>query len=136
MDANTLNLYTVAAGLSISLCLVMAIFAHFQASTPLIGRFALGLMVLTVGFFLAGIGPILPTWMRVVVGNLVLISAGPILHTGVIAYCKGAKPRPDMLGWAIVAATAPAFWYLGLVHPNGSYRSVVFSLAVALVLVR
>ena len=136
MDANTLNLYTVAAGLSISLCLVMAIFAHFQASTPLIGRFALGLMVLTVGFFLAGIGPILPTWMRVVVGNLVLISAGPILHTGVIAYCKGAKPRADMLGWAIVAATAPAFWYLGLVHPNGSYRSVVFSLAVALVHVR
>ena len=136
MDSDTLNLYTVAAGLSICLSLIMAIFAHFQASTPLIGRFALGLLVLTVGFFLAGIGPILPTWMRVVVANLVLISAGPILHTGVIAYCKGAKPSPDTSGWVIVAASAPAFWYWGLVDPNGLYRSVVFSLAVALVHVR
>ncbi len=136
VDSNTLNLYTVAAGLSICLSLVMAIFSYFQASTPLIGRFALGLLLMTIGFFLAGIGPLLPAWMRVVVANLVLISAGPILHTGVIAYCKGAKPRTDAWGWIIVAASAPAFWYWGLIDPNGPYRSVVFSLAVVLLYVR
>ena len=136
MDTNTLNLYSVAAGLSVGLCLIMAIFSHFQASTPLIGRFALGLLILTVGFFLAGVGPLLPVWMRVVVANLVLISAGPVLHSGVIAYCKGAKPRPDTWGWIVVAASAPAFWYWGLIDPDGPYRSVAFSLAVALVHVR
>ena len=108
MDTNTLNLYSVAAGLSVGLCLIMAIFSHFQASTPLIGRFALGLLILTVGFFLAGVGPLLPVWMRVVVANLVLISAGPVLHSGVIAYCKGAKPRPDTTSATKSAVTGPS----------------------------
>ena len=126
VDSNTLNLYTVAAGLSICLSLVMAIFSYFQASTPLIGRFALGLLLMTIGFFLAGIGPLLPAWMRVVVANLVLISAGPILHTGVIAYCKGAKPRTDAWGWIIVAASALTypFWRISTCYrPMGSPSS-------------
>lgn len=136
MDANTLNLYSVAAGLSICLSLVMAIFARFENCSPLIGRFALGLLVLTAGFFLAGIGLMLPVWGRVVVSNLVLLAAAPILYSGIAAYCAGSPARTDRWGWAVVAASAPAFVYWGLMEPNGMYRSVVFSLAVALIHVR
>lgn len=132
MDPNTLTLYTVAAGLSFSLSLVMVVFAYFQPDTRLIRSWAVAILVLSAGFFVSGIGPALPRWMTVIGTNMALLSAGPILYSGFAAYYEQREPLPDRWGWAMVLLTAPAFWYWGLIEPNGNYRSVVFSLAIAL----
>jgi len=132
LDPNTLTLYTVAAGLSFSLSLVMVVFAYFQPDTRLIRSWAVAILVLAGGFFVSGIGPALPRWMTVIGTNMALLSAGPILYSGFAAYYEQREPLADRRGWAMVLLTAPAFWYWGLIEPNGNYRSVVFSLAIAL----
>ena len=133
MDWNTLTLYTVAAGLSACLCGVMLVFAHFQAGTHAIRTWAIGILVLSAGFFVSGIGPALPRWMTVIGTNLALIAGIVILNAGVSAYCSQREGITAWWGWAVLSAAAPAFWYWGIVEPNGHYRSVVFSLAVAAV---
>ncbi len=132
MDPNTLTLYTVAAGLSFSLSLVLLVFAYFQPDTRLIRSWAVAILVLSAGFFVSGMGPALPRWMTVIGTNMALLSAGPILYSGFAAYYAQREPLPDRWGWAMVLLTAPAFWYWGLIEPNGNYRSVVFSLTLAL----
>lgn len=114
----------------------MLVFAYFQPGTLVTRSSAIAILVLTAGYFVAGIGPVLPRWMTVIASNMALISAGPILYSGFSAFVEERKPVPDRLGWGVAILCVPAFWYWGLIEPNGVYRSVVFSLAVAFVSVR
>lgn len=136
MEFSTLTLYIVAAGLSISLSLVLMAFARFQPGTRVTGSCAVAILVLSAGLLASGIGPALPRWMTVIVANMVLIAAGVILHSGFAAFCKQRDVSFDRSGWGLVALTALPFWYWGLIEPNGNYRSAVFSLAVAAINVR
>jgi PAS domain S-box-containing protein len=129
----TLTFYGIAAGLSLSLCLVLRVFAHFQPETLAVRSWSRTVCVLSLGFFGSGIGPALPVWATVVGTNLVLLSAGPIVHAGLCAYCSERRAVADRWGWGMVALTLPAFWYWGLYDPNGHYRSMVFSLAIVAV---
>jgi len=126
-----LTFYSVAAGLSLCLCLVLLIFARFQPGTLLIRSWALAVTLLSIGFFAAGFAQLLPTWTMVVCANLLLLSAGPVLYSGFSSYCTGRKATLDRAGWMVVALTLPAFWYWGLIEPDGRCRSMVFSLATA-----
>lgn len=110
----------------------MVVFAYFQPDTRLIRSWAVAILVLSAGFFISGIGPALPRWMTVIGTNMLLLSAGPILYSGFAAHYEQREPVPDRQGWAMVLLTAPAFWYWGLIEPNGNFRSMVFSLALAL----
>ncbi|MEI7671984.1 MAG: histidine kinase dimerization/phospho-acceptor domain-containing protein, partial [Deltaproteobacteria bacterium] len=123
--------YSIAAGLSLCLCLVLLIFARFQPGTLVIRSWAIAMQSLSIGFFASGIGPVLPVWATVIGMNIALLSAGPIFYSGISAYCREDRTTPDWWGWAVVALTFPAFWHWGLVEPNGNYRSMVFSLAAA-----
>jgi signal transduction histidine kinase/DNA-binding response OmpR family regulator len=60
-----------------------------------------------------------------------LLTAGSILYSGFSAYCNDRQPTADWWGWAMITLAIPAFWYWGLVDPNGIYRSILFSLAAA-----
>jgi len=127
----TLVFYSIAAGLSLCLSLVLLIFARFQPGTLVIRSWAVGMQVLSAGFFAFGIGPALPRWAIVIGANIALLSAAQIFYSGFSAYCREGRTTPEWWGWALVALTFPAFWYWGLVEPNGHYRGMVFSLAMA-----
>lgn len=133
MDLNTLTFYSMAAGLSVTLSAVLWIFAHFQPGTLVIRRWATGILVLSAAFFVSGIGPSLPRWTTVIGTNMALLSAGPILYSGFVAYGEERQATLDRWGWLMVMLTAPAFWYWGLIEPIGTYRSMVFSLVAAVV---
>ncbi|MBV5298061.1 MAG: hypothetical protein JZU64_07970 [Rhodoferax sp.] len=133
LDLNTLTLYLLAGGLSISLSLVLWAFAYFQPGTRLLKGCAMAILMLSAGFTVSGFGPDLPRWMTVIGTNMLLISASVVLHTAFAAYCQDQPARPDPWGWGVVALTALPFWYWGLVEPDGHYRSAVFSLAAAVI---
>ena len=42
----------------------------------------------------------------------------------------------DFWGWGVIALAMPAFWYWGLIEPNGLYRSMLFSLAAVVINIR
>lgn len=123
----------MAGGLSLSLGLVLWAFAYFQPGTLLIRYWAIAILVLAVAFLLAGIGPLLPRWGTVMGTNMMLLAAGVIFHTGVLAWVTGCPPGIDRFGWSVVAVSALPFGYWGLVEPDGHYRSMVFSFALVAV---
>jgi signal transduction histidine kinase len=127
---DTLTLYLVAAGLSLSLGLVLVGFQALRPQAVAARQSALAILMLAVGFFGAGFGPSLPRWATVIGTNMILIAAGVVLHGAFVALAKQRTRNLDTFGWGVVALTALPFWYWGLVEPNGHYRSVVFSLAV------
>ena len=127
----TLTFYSVASGLSLSLCLVLLLFARFLPGTLVIRSWALAVLVISIGFFVFGIGPMLPGWATVIGANVALLSSGSIIYSGFSAFFENRTATVDRRGWAMVALTVPAFWYWGLIEPNGNYRSMVFSLAAA-----
>lgn len=133
MDPNTLTLYTVAAGLSLCISLVMRVFAHFLHDTRLVRHWGTAVGVLSAALFFAGIGPTLPRWATVIGTNLALLAAGPIIQAGIAAYCTQREAVIDRFGWSVVALAAPAFAYWGLVEPNGQARAIVFSVAAAVI---
>ncbi|MFZ4859637.1 MAG: hypothetical protein ACOYL3_24965, partial [Desulfuromonadaceae bacterium] len=109
------------------LCLVLLLFARFQPGTLVIRSWALAVLVLSIGFFVSGIGPMLPTWATIIGTNVILLTSGSIIYSGFSAFFKERQVTLDHWGWAMVALTVPAFWYWGLIEPNGNYRSMVFS---------
>lgn len=136
MDPHTLTFYTIAAGLSFCLSLVLVTFAHIQRGTLLVSSAALSMMVLALAFFAAGFGPLLPRGMIVVGTNGLLLSAAVILHTGFVAYAEERPPRWDAPGWAVILLTLPLFAYWGLAAPDGSARSTLFSFTAAVLVGR
>ena len=120
----------MAGGLSLSLGLVLWAFAAIQPGTLLIRYWAVAILVLAVAFVLSGIGPLLPRWGTVMGTNMLLLSAGVIFHTGVLAWVGGRPPGLDRFGWAVVVGSALPFGYWGLVEPDGHLRSMVFSFAI------
>jgi|GEM_PF-1468036 len=127
----TLTFYSIAAGMSLSLCMVLAVFARFQPDTKLVGYWIRASLLLSCGFFVSGFASDLPLWSIVVLTNVLLLAAGPILYSGFSAYCKDSDNHRETFGWGIVVFTIPAFWYWGLVDANGQFRSMVFSFAAA-----
>lgn len=111
------------------LSLILIVFAHFQTNTHLIRSWAMANSVLAIGLFISGIGHLLPRWTTVIGTNLVLLSASPIIYAGFKAWIAQTPVKLSNWEWGIVLLTAPAFWYWGLIKPNGIYRSVVFSFA-------
>lgn len=88
------------------------------------------MLVLSTGFLISGIGNFLPRWATVIGTNVMLLSSGAMLYSGFFAYCNETAPKTDRFGWLLVVLTVPAFWYWGLIDPNGCYRSMAFSFAV------
>lgn len=131
MDPSTLTFYTIAAGLSFTLCLILLAFAQIQRNTLVIRSSALAILMLAVAFFGAGYGYFLPRWTTVIGTNMMLLSAGAIFYTGFSAYAQQRGANVDKLGWAVVALTAIPFGYWGLIEPDGIYRSIVFSFVAA-----
>lgn len=121
----------MAAVLSLCLCLVSLVFAWFQPGTLIIRSWSLAILVLSIGFFISGIGQALPNWSTMIGTNSLLLMAGPILYSGFSSFFQERKSPPDWLGWIIVVISIPAFWYWGLIEPNGHARSMVFSLSMA-----
>jgi PAS domain S-box-containing protein len=121
----------VAAVLSLCLCLVSLVFARFQPGTLMIRSWFLAILLLSVGFFISGIGRMLPNWATMIGSNSLLLMAGSILYSGFSSYFHERKMPPDWPGWIIVLLSIPAFWYWGLIEPNGHARSMVFSVAMA-----
>ena len=133
MDPNTIPFYLAASGLSLVLCLLMLGFASFQPGTLAARHSARALFVLTSAFLIAGLGNHLARWIVVVVGNVLIVSAGLWLHTGLSAMLQKRNQASDRLGWLVLALGTIAFWYWGLIEPNGHYRSVTFSLSILII---
>ncbi|MFZ4859715.1 MAG: ATP-binding protein [Desulfuromonadaceae bacterium] len=129
----TLTFYSIAAALNVCLCMVLLIFARFQPGTLMIRSWAISFLMLAVGFFISGIGPLLPSWATVIGTNFMLVASGTIIHSGFAAYCRERRTVPDWWGLLFSLMCMPALWYWGLVAPNGVYRSMVVSLAVAII---
>lgn len=131
MDLNTLTLYSVAAAFSISLSALLMGFAYFQRGTLVAKGFALAILALAVGLLGFGISPVLPRWMIVIGTNMILLFAGVVIYSGFARYCEQGPVTTDRTGWVILLLAAPAFWYWGLIEPDGINRAVVFSVAMA-----
>jgi PAS domain-containing protein len=69
-----LTFYSVAAGLSICLCLVLSIFAYFQPGTLIIRSWTLTVFVLSIGFTISGTSPTKPTEWLTVFGYIIFMS--------------------------------------------------------------
>jgi signal transduction histidine kinase len=133
MNTTTLTLYLYAGGVSLSLSAVLFFLARVRAGTQLLRSCAYAILMLSVGFVVAGYGPSFPLWATVIGTNLVLLGAGTIFYSGVVAFVEQRQMRVDWVGAGLLACSAVAFWYWGLVEPNGVYRAVVFSLANAVI---
>jgi len=133
LDSNTLTLYLVAGGFSISLCLVLLVMAYLQPGTRMLNPLALGIFLFSLGFTVSGLGPMLPRWATVMGTNMVLLLAASVIHIGLAAFCAQRRLRPDGLGWAVVALTALPFGYWGLIAPDGQVRAAVFSGAMVII---
>lgn len=133
MITNTLTLYGIAACMNFGLSLILLGFAYLQPGTLLIRRFASAMLLLGVAFFVSAYGPLLPRATTVMGTNMLLLSAGVVLHTGFASFCRQQAARCDYLGWGVVGMTALPFWYWGLIEPNGHYRSAVFSCALVVI---
>ncbi len=127
----TLTFYSIAAGLSLCLSLILLIFTRFYQETLVIRSWVLAMVLLSAGFFIAGFTAVVPVWATVIIANVALLSAGPLLYAGFSAYCKERPLTTDWWGWCLIAMAVPAFWYWGLIEPNGYNRSMLFSLTVA-----
>lgn len=136
MDPHTLTFYTIAAGFSFCLSLLLVMFAHIQRGTLLVNSLALTMMAAALALFVAGQGPQFPKWVTVIGTNALLLSAAVILHAGFVAFAEERTPRIDYPGWTLIALTLPLFAYWGLVEPDGSTRSMLFSFAAALIVGR
>lgn len=132
MDPHTLTFYTLAAALCFGLSMLLVGHVQLQRGTILIRSTAHALMVLALALALAGYGALLPTWVMRIVANSLLLASSVILYSGFHAYLHGTLPRFDHIGALMVAATLPAFVWWGMVEPDGIMRSIVFSLASAL----
>jgi len=131
LEITTLTLYTIAGALSAGLSLVLLAFARFRPGTLVAKNYGLALLILAAGFFGFGIGPALPRWVSVIATNMVLLSSCVLQYSGFAAFCAQREATLDRWGWGLVILSGPAFWYWGLIEPNGNYRSAVFSLACA-----
>lgn len=112
--------------------MVLLGYAHLQYNTVLIRSTAHAFLILAVAFFLAGYAGQLPVWLMRIVANLLLLFPSAVLYSGFKAYLHDTVPHPDRLGFGLVALTLPFFVWWGVVEPDGTMRSIVFSLASAL----
>jgi two-component sensor histidine kinase len=133
VNTNTLSLYLYAGGVSLGLSAVLSFLTRVRAGTQLLRSCAYAILMLAVGLVVAGYGPSFPLWATVIGTNLVLLAAGTIFYSGVVAFVGQREPTVDWPGMGLLAISAVAFWYWGLVEPNGIYRSVVFSVAAAVI---
>ena len=131
MNTDTLTLYLYAGGVSLSLSAVLFLLARVRAGTQLLRSCAYAVLILSAGFIVAGYGAIVPLWATVIAANLILLAAGIVFYSGVVAFVEHRKPTADWVGVGLLALSAIAFWYWGMMEPNGIYRSVVFSAAAA-----
>lgn len=137
MDLNaTLTLYTVSSGLCFALSLMLLVFAQLRQGTLLVRSTAWALIVLAVGFLVAGVAPVLPLWVTVLDTNLVLLMPGTLFYSGLRAFVTQRPARLDGVGVGLIALTVPFFFYWGFVDPNGMRRAVVFSIACSLIYLR
>ena len=109
---------------------MLLLFARLLPGSLLARSTSLAVFILSLGFSLSGFGQLLPAWATVICANIVILSAGPILYSCFSAYCDERTATPDWSGWGMLALTIPAFYYWGLIEPNGACRSMLFSLAV------
>jgi signal transduction histidine kinase len=133
MNLNTLALYLYAGGLSVSLSVVLLVLARLRPGTRLLRSSAYATSMLALGFLVSGYGPSFPSWVTVIGTNLVLLGAFTVFYSGVEAFAKHQPPRANRFGFGLLVFCSVAFWYWGLVEPNGSYRSVVFSIAAGVI---
>lgn len=130
---NTLSIYLMAGGLSLSLSAMLAIFARRHPGTRLLNHVAMAILMLSGALAVASFKSLWPDWVTVIGTNIVLIAAGAVLHDAFVAFTRDQPARMDAVAWTVVGATAIPFWYWGLVEPDGNNRSAVFSFAAALI---
>jgi len=75
----------------------------------------------------------MPFWFTVIGMNAVLLSAGLMFFSGIRALVSQEAPKLDRVGICIVVLSMPFFAYWGFVEPDGMRRSLVFSIAAALI---
>ena len=136
MNFSTLTLYLIAGALSISLGLVLMVFAYLRPGSGLMKSGAIAILMLSAALLLFSYGAELPRWMTVMGSNMVLLAGGAVLYSGFAAYREQRPASVDRFGWGLTALTALPFWYWGLIEPDGNYRSAVFSLAAAAIIGR
>ncbi len=140
MNYSTLNLYLIAGATSTCLCILLWALARYKSDSLLLKSCMVTVMLLSLAFTVSGFGPDLPRWMTVMGTNMAFLAAGVVIHAGFVAYRNHhaviALERPkafDWMGWGVLASTAPAFWYWGLVEPDGHARAAIFSFAAAVI---
>lgn len=133
MNASTLTFYSYSSWLCFALSLVMLVFSHLRRGSYLVRSAAWALITLAIGFFFAGLAPVLPLWATVVSTNVVLLLPGLMMYSGVRAFITREPARLDRWGLGVVVLTLPFFFFWGLVEPDGVRRAVVFSVAATLI---
>ena len=132
MTPTTLTFYSLAAGLCFCLSIALLVFAQLQRGTLLIRRSAQSFLILSVAFFFSSYGPVMPQWVTVVGTNTLLLTASVVLFSGFAAYQHDIPPRFDRFGASLIVLAIPLFAWWGLAEPDGVKRSIVFSLASAI----
>lgn len=118
--------------MNLGLSLILLAFAHLQPGTLITRRLTSSLLVLTVAFFTAAYGPLLPMALTLM-APVMVAAAGVLVFCGVSAFCEQRQPVVDGFGWMIVAITVVATSYWGFIEPNGHYRAAAFSFATSVI---
>ena len=130
---NTITFYTITSALCFALGLVLMVFTLMLKSTVLTRMSAWVLMTMALAFSIVGAGPLLPDWLPVAVVNVILLTAGLQLYSGVRAFVRQEPPRMDWLGLGVVVLSVPLLFYWWFIDPDGIRRAVVFSAAAMLI---
>lgn len=133
MDFNTITFYTITSGLCFALGLLLMVFTLMLKSTVLTRMSAWTLMTMALAFLIAGAGPHLPSWLPMAVVNVVLLTSGLQLYSGVRAFVRQEPVRMDWLGLGVIALTMPLLFYWWFVDSDGIRRAIVFSTAAMVI---
>lgn len=133
VDLSTVTFYTITSGLCFALGLLLMVFTLMLKGTVLTRISAWVLMTMALAFFLAGAAPNLPTWLPVVVVNVLLLISGLQLYSGVRAFVTQQALRVDWIGMLVVALAVPPLLYWWFIDSDGIRRAIVFSSAAMLI---
>ncbi len=113
------------------LSIVLLVLARLRPGTRLLKSCAYAILMLALGFIVSGYGPSFPTSVTVIGTNLVLLGAFAVFFSGINAFVTHQRPKLDGFSVGLLVLCGIAFWYWGLIEPNGIYRALVFSSAAA-----
>jgi len=135
LDARTLAITMTVV--YFALALVMLHTYYTRKTYPGFGFWTLSIVNMALGVLISFNQRFFGSGYALVLSNALSMSALPLIYHGFALYCRLSRPGPrSLFNVALTATGLAALTYFILIDSNYSYRAAIYSLAIAIVLLR